>query len=103
MRDLGAELGAPVLVCLEGGYSLGALAASVVATLEALGSDQPAGEAPAEPVAEYRERLAPTGSLADPSGRSPYERSWPARVALMNAEQLGLQVDQRRRLARQHV
>ena len=33
MRDLAAELGAPVLVCLEGGYDLGALAASVVATL----------------------------------------------------------------------
>jgi len=36
MRDLGAELGAPVLVCLEGGYSPPALAASVVATLAAL-------------------------------------------------------------------
>ena len=36
MRDLGAELGAPVLVCLEGGYSPAALAASVVATLGAL-------------------------------------------------------------------
>ena len=59
MRDLGAELGVPVLVCLEGGYSLGALASSVVATIEALGSDRPAGEAPAELAAEYRERLAP--------------------------------------------
>ena len=59
MRDLGAELGAPVIVCLEGGYSVGALASSVVATLEALGSDQPAGEAPAELAAEYRERLVP--------------------------------------------
>ena len=29
MRDLGAELGVPVIVCLEGGYSVGALAASV--------------------------------------------------------------------------
>ncbi len=36
MRDLGAELGAPVIVCLEGGYSVGALAGSVVATMEAL-------------------------------------------------------------------
>ena len=59
MRDLGGELGAPVIVCLEGGYSVGALASSVVATLEALGSDQPAGDAPAEPAAEYRERLVP--------------------------------------------
>jgi acetoin utilization deacetylase AcuC-like enzyme len=39
MRDLGAELGAPVLVCLEGGYSVGALASSVVATIESLQSD----------------------------------------------------------------
>ena len=30
MRDLAAELGAPVLICLEGGYSLGALSRSVV-------------------------------------------------------------------------
>jgi acetoin utilization deacetylase AcuC-like enzyme len=58
MRDLGAELGAPVIVCLEGGYSVGALADSVVATLEALGSDQPAGAAPPELAAEYRERLS---------------------------------------------
>ena len=29
MRDLAAELGAPVLVCLEGGYDPVALAASV--------------------------------------------------------------------------
>jgi len=39
MKALGEELGAPVLVCLEGGYDTGALAASVVATLEALGGD----------------------------------------------------------------
>ena len=36
MRALGDELGAPVLVCLEGGYSPPALAESVVATLGAL-------------------------------------------------------------------
>ena len=48
MRDLAAELEAPVLVCLEGGYDLGALAASVAATLEALGDDRAAREAPAE-------------------------------------------------------
>src|SRR5205085_2677095 len=39
MRELAGELGARVLVCLEGGYQLRALAASVVATVEALGSD----------------------------------------------------------------
>ena len=48
MRDLAAELEAPVLVVLEGGYDLGALSASVAATLEALGDDRAAREAPAE-------------------------------------------------------
>ena len=33
MRELGAELDVPVLVCLEGGYAPSALADSVVATL----------------------------------------------------------------------
>jgi acetoin utilization deacetylase AcuC-like enzyme len=37
MRDAGAELGAPVLVCLEGGYDADALAASVVRTIATLG------------------------------------------------------------------
>jgi acetoin utilization deacetylase AcuC-like enzyme len=42
LRDVGAELGAPVLVCLEGGYDPDALAASVVATLDTLaGSEAP--------------------------------------------------------------
>jgi len=63
MRDLAAELGAPLLICLEGGYALGALSRSVVATLAALTSEQPPREAPAEPVAPYRGRL---------------ERFWPA-------------------------
>jgi acetoin utilization deacetylase AcuC-like enzyme len=40
MRALGTELGVPVGVVLEGGYALGALARSVAATVEALGSDQ---------------------------------------------------------------
>ncbi len=38
VRELGDELEAPVLVCLEGGYDPGALAASVVSTLEGLGA-----------------------------------------------------------------
>ena len=41
MRELGAELGAPMLVCLEGGYDVGALAASVVATIDGLGGSEP--------------------------------------------------------------
>ncbi len=36
VKELGEEVGAPVLVCLEGGYSPKALAASVVATIDAL-------------------------------------------------------------------
>jgi acetoin utilization deacetylase AcuC-like enzyme len=58
VRDLGAELGAPVIVCLEGGYSVGALAQSVVATLEALQSEEPAPGASMEFAGPYRERLA---------------------------------------------
>jgi acetoin utilization deacetylase AcuC-like enzyme len=41
LRALGEEVGAPVGVVLEGGYALDALAASVVATLEALAGDEP--------------------------------------------------------------
>jgi acetoin utilization deacetylase AcuC-like enzyme len=48
MRDLAGELEVPVLVVLEGGYDLGALSASVVATLEALGGDRRVREAPRE-------------------------------------------------------
>ena len=45
MRDLGAELESPALVCLEGGYSPSALADSVVATLAALNNGTaPRGE-----------------------------------------------------------
>ena len=40
VRDVAVELGAPVLVCLEGGYDPPALAASVVATIEALDGDR---------------------------------------------------------------
>jgi acetoin utilization deacetylase AcuC-like enzyme len=58
MRELAEELGVPLLICLEGGYSLAALARSVVATLDAVSSDGSAREAPAGPAAPYRERLA---------------------------------------------
>jgi acetoin utilization deacetylase AcuC-like enzyme len=56
MRELAAELGAPLLVCLEGGYHPGALAASVLATIEALGSERKPPEAPAHPARPYLER-----------------------------------------------
>ncbi len=62
VRELGSDLGAPILVCLEGGYSLSALASSVVATLEALSGGR-------EP------RLAPEGSAAP--YRRHHARFWP--------------------------
>ena len=58
VRDLAAELGVPVLVCLEGGYDLAALAASVVATIGALGGAGDAPTADPDPAQPYRERLA---------------------------------------------
>jgi acetoin utilization deacetylase AcuC-like enzyme len=57
LRDLAAELGVPVLVCLEGGYALAALAASVSATIAAFRGSDAARDAPAEPASGYRSRL----------------------------------------------
>jgi acetoin utilization deacetylase AcuC-like enzyme len=62
VRELGAETGAPLLVCLEGGYQPAALASSVVETLRALGSQDLPRVAPPEPaqahLARGRERWA---------------------------------------------
>ena len=64
MAGVASELGAPVLVCLEGGYDTTALAASVLATLEGL--DERSGKdfaRPDESLAEpYRERVALLGA-----------------------------------------
>jgi acetoin utilization deacetylase AcuC-like enzyme len=57
LRDLAAELGVPVLVCLEGGYALRALAASASATIAAFTGSAPPRDAPPEPAADYRSRL----------------------------------------------
>ncbi|MDQ3759884.1 MAG: histone deacetylase [Actinomycetota bacterium] len=58
MTGVAAELGAPLLVCLEGGYDPGALASSVVATLDGLGGDDGAMPASdASLAAPHRERL----------------------------------------------
>jgi acetoin utilization deacetylase AcuC-like enzyme len=57
MRDLALELGAGVLVCLEGGYDLGALSASVAATIDALAGEDPPREAPREPADPYLDRV----------------------------------------------
>jgi acetoin utilization deacetylase AcuC-like enzyme len=56
MREEAAKLDAPLLVCLEGGYDRQALAASVLATIEALGSEREAPAAPADPARPYIER-----------------------------------------------
>ena len=58
MRQVAAELNAPVLVCLEGGYDPGALARSVLATLEGLAGDLVPAEADPGPAAPHRERVA---------------------------------------------
>jgi acetoin utilization deacetylase AcuC-like enzyme len=58
IRELAAELSAPVLVCLEGGYALEPLARSVVATVEGLAVEAEPGEADSEPAQRYRERFA---------------------------------------------
>ena len=57
IRELGAELDAPVLVCLEGGYSLDALAASVAATVRALADSRSPRAAPREPAEAHLERV----------------------------------------------
>jgi acetoin utilization deacetylase AcuC-like enzyme len=63
IRELAAELGVPVLVCLEGGYSPKALAASVLATIAGLdGSDEPR-EAPRAAAEPHLSRLAERWAL----------------------------------------
>jgi len=57
MREAAAELEAPVLVCLEGGYDLDALAESVGATIGALADSRRPRAAPAAPADRYLDRL----------------------------------------------
>jgi acetoin utilization deacetylase AcuC-like enzyme len=57
LRVVASELDVPVLVCLEGGYALDALAASVSATIAAFAGSQRPRQASAEPAAPYREHL----------------------------------------------
>jgi acetoin utilization deacetylase AcuC-like enzyme len=52
VRALADELGAPIGAVLEGGYDLGALAASVAATLEGLTADGEPAPVPVEPLTE---------------------------------------------------
>ncbi len=57
IRDLAAELEIPVLICLEGGYALAALAASVNATLAAFSGSAAPRSAPPQAAALQRSRL----------------------------------------------
>ncbi len=63
MRDVGRELEAPLLVCLEGGYSPAALAASVVATLQALAGGEAEVSADSAAAEPHRARLAERWNL----------------------------------------
>ena len=57
MAALGGELDAPILVCLEGGYDTGALAASVLATLDGLRGEVEAEAADPALSEPYRTRV----------------------------------------------
>jgi acetoin utilization deacetylase AcuC-like enzyme len=57
IRDVAAELGVPVLVCLEGGYAPRALAASVVQTISALDGDSAPRSAPPAAAEPHLNRL----------------------------------------------
>jgi len=57
VKALGDELSAPVLVCLEGGYDVDALAASVLATVRALASPRAPDPTPIEPTEGARRGL----------------------------------------------
>jgi acetoin utilization deacetylase AcuC-like enzyme len=63
MRGVAKELEVPLVIVLEGGYDLGALGRSVIATMEAAAGDGRAVEAPAAPLAER--------------ARSHFARWWP--------------------------
>jgi len=64
LRDVAAELGVPVLICLEGGYALRALAASVSATIAAFTGSVAPREAPPELASGYRSELRSRWQLA---------------------------------------
>jgi acetoin utilization deacetylase AcuC-like enzyme len=57
LRDAAAEAGIPILVCLEGGYALTALAASVSATIGAFTGSAAPRAAPTAPASGFRSRL----------------------------------------------
>jgi acetoin utilization deacetylase AcuC-like enzyme len=64
IRALAHDLGAPLVIVLEGGYDLDALAHSVAATMAAASGDTPPAESPPGPLAER--------------ARAHFARWWPA-------------------------
>jgi acetoin utilization deacetylase AcuC-like enzyme len=73
VRLLAADLSAPVLVCLEGGYAPTALARSLRATVEALAGDAPPVPVPIEaagPYAERARRFVAAAGTAGATGRA---------------------------------
>jgi acetoin utilization deacetylase AcuC-like enzyme len=74
VRILAADLSAPVLVCLEGGYAPAALARSLGATVEALAGDAVPAPGPIEAAGAYTERarrfVAEAGSAAGATGQA---------------------------------
>ena len=63
MRRLARELGVPLGLVLEGGYALGALSRSTVASLEAASAAGPAADVPCGKQADAaRSRLSPRWS-----------------------------------------
>ncbi len=72
VRDVAADLDVPVLVCLEGGYELEALASSVLATVRALAGEAQARSAPPEPAAAHLERQRRScAALRSPAAGAP--------------------------------
>ena len=57
IRSVAAELGAPILLCLEGGYHIDALGRSVVATIEGLASKDSPASVPRDPAESYLARV----------------------------------------------
>jgi acetoin utilization deacetylase AcuC-like enzyme len=71
VRLLAADLSAPVLVCLEGGYAPDALARSLRVTVEALAGDALPVAAPIEAAEAYAERATRFVAEAGPAAGAP--------------------------------
>ena len=70
MRALADDLGAPLVIVLEGGYDLDALARSVAATMAAVADGLMPEEAPASPIWSAPDRTLRGGGRHSRSARS---------------------------------